>query len=86
MLKVGFIGHLLTHRQPVATIEKYLQKCKDLGFNVIELSKGFLSLPGEDWIRLVEMVQKHKMEPKPELGIAQAGIPKAFKRPVILLV
>ena len=41
-----------------------------MGFDVIELSKGFLSLPGDDWIRLVEMVQKHKMEPKPELGIA----------------
>ena len=66
----GFIEHLLTHPSPVATIEKYLLKCKELGFDVIELSKGFLSLPGDDWIRLVEMVQKHKMEPKPELGIA----------------
>lgn len=54
----------------MATIEKYLVKCKDLGFDVIELSKGFLSLPGDDWIRLVETVQKHNLEPKPELGIA----------------
>ena len=69
-LKIGFVEHLLTHPKPVATVEKYLVKCKDLGFDVIELSKGFLSLPGDDWIRLVEMVQKHKMEPKPELGIA----------------
>ena len=69
-LTAGFVEHLLTHPQPVATIEKYLVKCKDLGFDVIELSKGFLSLPGDDWIRLVETVQKHKLEPKPELGIA----------------
>ena len=47
-LKVGFIEHLLIHPQPVATIEKYLVKCRDMGFDVIELSKGFLSLPGED--------------------------------------
>jgi phosphosulfolactate synthase (CoM biosynthesis protein A) len=69
-LIVGFVGHLLTHPNPVATIEKYLVKCKDLGFDVIELSKGFLSLPGDDWIRLVETVQSHNLEPKPELGIA----------------
>lgn len=69
-LSAGFIEHLLTHSQPVATTEKYLVKCKELGFDVIELSKGFLSLPGDDWIRLVEMVQSNKMEPKPELGIA----------------
>ena len=62
--------HLLTHPNPVATLEKYLVKCRELGFDVIELSKGFLSLPADDWTRLVEMVQKHKMEPKPELGIA----------------
>lgn len=62
--------HLLLHPSPVATIEKYLVKCKGLGFDVIELSKGFLSLPGDDWIQLVETVQKHKLEPKPELGIA----------------
>jgi len=66
----GFAEHLLLHPKPVATIEKYLVKCKDLGFDVIELSKGFLSLPGDDWIRLVETVQKHNLEPKPELGIA----------------
>lgn len=29
-----------------------------------------VSLPVEGWIRLVEMIQKHNMEPKPELGIA----------------
>lgn len=31
-LTTGFIEHLLTHPQPVATVEKYLAKCKDLGF------------------------------------------------------
>ena len=58
----------------MTTIETYLVKCKDLGFDVIELSKGFLSLPGDDWAQLVETVQKHKLEPKPELGIAFGAV------------
>lgn len=38
-------------------------------FDVIELSSGFLSIPEDDWLRLVDKVQSYKLEPKPELGI-----------------
>lgn len=38
-------------------------------FDVIELSAGFLSFPGGDWVRLVEEVQSHGLKAKPELGI-----------------
>jgi phosphosulfolactate synthase (CoM biosynthesis protein A) len=34
-----------------------------------EISTGSLSLPGEDWLRLVDRVQKAGMIAKPELGI-----------------
>lgn len=38
-------------------------------FDVVELSSGFLSIPEDDWLRLVNKVQSYKLEPKPELGI-----------------
>lgn len=38
-------------------------------FDVIELSSGFLSLPGDDWLRLVDRVHKAGLKAKPELGI-----------------
>jgi phosphosulfolactate synthase (CoM biosynthesis protein A) len=46
-----------------------LEKCKDLGLDVIELSSGFLSIPEDDWLRLIDKVHSYKLEPKPELGI-----------------
>lgn len=36
---------------------------------MIEISSGFLSLPGDDWLRLVDRVQKTGLKAKPELGI-----------------
>lgn len=38
-------------------------------FDVVELSSGFLSLPPDDWLRLVDRVHAHKLRAKPELGI-----------------
>lgn len=36
---------------------------------MIEISSGFLSLPGDDWLRLVDRVHKAGLKAKPELGI-----------------
>ncbi|EFE34738.1 uncharacterized protein ARB_06501 [Trichophyton benhamiae CBS 112371] len=38
-------------------------------FDVVELSAGFLSIPEDDWLRLIEKVQSYGLKPKPELGI-----------------
>ncbi|KNG90555.1 hypothetical protein ANOM_001541 [Aspergillus nomiae NRRL 13137] len=65
----GWAEHLLTHPDTNAVFDKYLQKCRDLGFDVIELSSGFLSLPEDDWLRLVDKVHAYKLKAKPELGI-----------------
>ncbi|KAJ1710215.1 sulfonate biosynthesis enzyme [Aspergillus flavus] len=65
----GWAEHLLTHPDTNAVFDKYLQKCKDLGFDVIELSSGFLSFPEDDWLRLVDKVHSYKLKAKPELGI-----------------
>ncbi|KAJ5157594.1 uncharacterized protein N7482_008694 [Penicillium canariense] len=65
----GWAEHLLTHPDPNTVFDRYLTKCKDLGFDVIELSSGFLSFPENDWLRLIDKVHSYKLEPKPELGI-----------------
>ncbi|CDM32477.1 (2R)-phospho-3-sulpholactate synthase, ComA [Penicillium roqueforti FM164] len=65
----GWAEHLLTHPDPNTVFDRYLKKCKDLGFDVIELSSGFLSFPEDDWLRLIDKVHSYKLEPKPELGI-----------------
>jgi len=65
----GWAEHLLTHPDAPTVIDKYLAKCKDLGFDVIELSSGFLSFPGDDWPRLCDKVHSYGLKAKPELGI-----------------
>jgi phosphosulfolactate synthase (CoM biosynthesis protein A) len=58
-----------SHRQVLTSRVLYLARCKALGFDVIEISIGFLSLPGDDWLRLVDRVHKAGMEANPELDI-----------------
>lgn len=63
----GFIEQVLT-RGPEA-VEQYIDECKQLGFDIIELSAGFITLPTDDWLRLVEAVQQAGLKAKPEVGI-----------------
>lgn len=49
-------------------VAKYLRKCKDIGFDVLELSSGFLSIPTDDWASLIELTASHGLKPKPEGG------------------
>lgn len=67
----GWMEHILSSSggDTVGAVDKYLAKCKDVGFDVIEISTGFLSLPGDDWLRIVGRVQEAGLKPKPELGI-----------------
>ncbi|KAL5508483.1 hypothetical protein ACEPAH_6102 [Sanghuangporus vaninii] len=50
-------------------VGKYLEKCKEVGFDVLELSCGFLSLPTDDWTALVKLTKSIGLKPKPEIGI-----------------
>jgi phosphosulfolactate synthase (CoM biosynthesis protein A) len=63
----GFIEYVLTQGSEAVT--RYIQECKDLGFDIIEVSSGFITIPTDDWLRLVEKVRKAGMKPKPEVGI-----------------
>jgi phosphosulfolactate synthase (CoM biosynthesis protein A) len=63
----GFIEHVLT--QGPAAVHQYLQECRALGFDIVEISSGFISVPADDLLRLVEQVRKHGIKPKPEVGV-----------------
>ncbi|KAI9705719.1 MAG: hypothetical protein M1820_005130 [Bogoriella megaspora] len=65
----GWMEHVLTQSNTGIAVDKYLAKCKDVGFDVIEVSSGFLSFPANDWLRLVDRIHSHGLKAKPELGI-----------------
>jgi phosphosulfolactate synthase (CoM biosynthesis protein A) len=65
----GWIEHVLTQSDPHSAVDKYLEGCKSLGFDIIEISTGFLSLPQDDWLRLVDKVHSKGLIAKPECGI-----------------
>jgi phosphosulfolactate synthase (CoM biosynthesis protein A) len=63
----GFIEYVLT--QGPQAVNRYIEECRDLGFDIIEISGGFITIPTDDWLRLVEKVQKAGLKAKPEVGI-----------------
>jgi len=63
----GFVETVLT-RGPEA-VDRYLGECRELGFDIVEVSSGFISVPQDDLVRVVERVQKAGLVAKPEVGI-----------------
>jgi len=63
----GFIEYVLT--QGKETVKKYVEQCKIAGFDIIEISSGFITLPTDDWLRLIELVQQAGLKAKPEIGV-----------------
>lgn len=63
----GFIERVIT--QGPEAVGRYIQECKNLGFDIIEISSGFITMPTDDWLRLAEKVQKWGLKAKPEVGI-----------------
>jgi phosphosulfolactate synthase (CoM biosynthesis protein A) len=63
----GFMERVLTYGED--TVDRYIGECKSLGFDIIEVSSGFITLPDDDWLRLVEKVHRAGLKAKPEVGI-----------------
>jgi phosphosulfolactate synthase (CoM biosynthesis protein A) len=63
----GFIERVLAQGRDV--VQRYVAECKKLGFDIVEISAGFVSLPNDDWLRLIELVRRSGMKAKPEVGI-----------------
>jgi phosphosulfolactate synthase (CoM biosynthesis protein A) len=63
----GFIERVLT--QGPDAVDRYIRTCQTLGFDIVEVSSGFITLPTDDWLRLIEKVQSLGLKAKPEIGI-----------------
>jgi phosphosulfolactate synthase (CoM biosynthesis protein A) len=63
----GFIERVLT--QGTEAVDHYLGTCRDVGFDIVELSSGFITLPADDWLRLAKQVRQMGLKAKPEVGI-----------------
>src|SRR2546423_6569215 len=63
----GFLEYVLP--QGSAAVERTLGECRDLGFDIVEVSSGFVTLPVDDLVRLTRRVQEAGLKAKPEVGI-----------------
>ncbi|WGR93955.1 phosphosulfolactate synthase [Bradyrhizobium sp. ISRA435] len=63
----GWIENVL--RFGADAVDRYIREVKALQFDVIELSAGFISLPTDALLRLIEKVKAAGLKAKPELGI-----------------
>jgi phosphosulfolactate synthase (CoM biosynthesis protein A) len=63
----GFLEYVLT--QGAEAVDHYVRECREVGFDIIEISCGFITIPTDDWLRLIEKVQKAGLKAKPEVGI-----------------
>jgi len=63
----GFMEYVLT--QGEEAVEKYIKTCVNLGFDIIEVSSGFITIPTDDWLRIIEEVERSGLKAKPEVGV-----------------
>src|SRR5690242_17412860 len=63
----GFLEYVL--RQSPEAVGQYIRECKELGFDTVEISCGFITIPMDNWLRLVQAVKQAGLKPKPEVGI-----------------
>ena len=67
LFRSGFVERVLA--QDGGAVRQYVTECKKLDFDIVEISAGFVSIPTDDWLRLIELVRKSGMKAKPEVGI-----------------
>lgn len=63
----GFLEYVLAQRDD--SVARYLDECRELGFDIVEISSDFVTLPSDDLVRLTTTVREAGMKPKPEVGI-----------------
>jgi phosphosulfolactate synthase (CoM biosynthesis protein A) len=59
----GFVEHVLT--QGPDAVERYIDEVARVGFDILEVSAGFISIPTDDILRLVQRVQRAGLKAKP---------------------
>src|SRR5262249_56106141 len=60
----GFIKYVVT--QGNEAVSRYIEECKHIGFDIIEVPTAFITLPTYDSLRLVARGQQTGLTAKPE--------------------
>lgn len=69
-IKVSTGGALETVlRTGPSTVRPFLDECLALGFDIVEISTGFLSIPFTDVLRLIGVTKEAGLTPKPEIAV-----------------
>lgn len=63
----GFIETVLRYGPDM--VDQYLEECRMLGFDIVEISRGFIAIPEDDLVRLAERVMQFGLKVKPEVGV-----------------
>ena len=63
----GFIEHVLVHDHD--KVERYVEEAGNLGFDIVEISSGFIAIDTDDMVELTELVAEHGLKPKPEVNV-----------------
>jgi phosphosulfolactate synthase (CoM biosynthesis protein A) len=64
----GYIENVLVRDND--KIHEYFQEAERLGFDVVEISSGFLAMGSDNIVRLTEVADgEYDIEPKPEINV-----------------
>jgi phosphosulfolactate synthase (CoM biosynthesis protein A) len=63
----GFLERVLVHGAPM--VDRYFGECRDVGFDIVEISSGFVTVPADDLVQLTLKAKEMGLKPKPEVGI-----------------
>lgn len=64
----GDWAELLLQKGP-SGFKQYVQECKDLGFDIIDLNADSLKVPEETLLRLIRIIKNERLKAKPLFGI-----------------
>jgi phosphosulfolactate synthase (CoM biosynthesis protein A) len=63
----GFVERVIV--QGGQAVDQYLNECKTMGFDVVEVSSGLAPISLEDKMKIIKQVQKLGIKPKPEVSM-----------------
>lgn len=63
----GFIENVLVRDNDL--VEAYVDEAEELGFDIVEISSGFLAIDPDDLVELTELVVEKGLKAKPEINV-----------------
>lgn len=67
----GFVERVIV--QGERAVDRYIEECKSLGFDVVEISSGLAPIPIEDKVEMVKSVKKAGLVPQPEVSMMEGA-------------